>query len=169
MYFRLHVFANFSFPISTLLPIFLICKLWKAERRLPYVVSFAVGLAVPDETSAGLVQVLTALCTLQTRRVPLQVRGDPQDILVMDLTSAAHTHGDPGLLCVQTHELKPYPAPNSSVTYPLILNAQFTCLPSCTLHLKAFSFTSPCMPPDQDIFPHLFVESWLPFHYTSRR
>lgn len=96
----------FSFPVFTLIPKFLICKFWKAEGRLPYVVSFAVCLPVPDEASARLVQVLTALCALQTRRVPLQVRGDPQDILVMDLTSAAHTHGDPGLLCVQTHELK---------------------------------------------------------------
>lgn len=99
------MFANFSFPIYRQFPKFF--KLWKAEGRLPYVVSFAVGLAVPDEASACLVQVLTALCALQTRRVPLQVRGDPQDILVMDLTSAAHTHGDPGLLCVQTRELKP--------------------------------------------------------------
>lgn len=99
--------ANFSFPVYRFILKFLICKLWKAGGRLPYVVSFAVGLAVADEASARLVQVLTALCALQTRCVPLQVRGDPQDILVMDLTSAAHTHGDPGLLCVQTRELKP--------------------------------------------------------------
>lgn len=31
---------------------------------LPYIISFAVGFAVPDETSTGLIQVLAALRTL---------------------------------------------------------------------------------------------------------
>lgn len=30
--------------------------------------------------------------------MPLEVRGDLQDVLVMDLTPTAHTHGNPGLL-----------------------------------------------------------------------
>ena len=71
---------------------------------LPCIVSFTVSLPVSDETSAGLVQILAALCTLEAGCVPLQVRGDSQDVLVVYLTSTAHTHGDSRLLCVRVEE-----------------------------------------------------------------
>lgn len=57
---------------------------------LPDVVPFTVSLSVPDEARAGFVQVLAAFGTFETGGVPLQVRGDPQDVLVMDLVPAAH-------------------------------------------------------------------------------
>lgn len=69
------------------------------RKPLPYVISFAVGLAIPDEASARLIQVLAAFRALQAGCMPLQVRGDSQDVLVMDLTSTADTHSDSGLLC----------------------------------------------------------------------
>lgn len=74
----------------------------KYRRRisiLPYVISFTISLAVPDEASAGLIQVLAAFSTLQAGCVPLQVRGDSQYVLVMYLTSTAYTHRESGLLC----------------------------------------------------------------------
>lgn len=70
-------------------------------ERLPCIISFTVSLSVSDEASARLVQVLTALCTLETGCMPLQVRGDSQDVLVVYLTSTAHTHCDSRLLCVR--------------------------------------------------------------------
>lgn len=66
---------------------------------LPHIISFAVGFAVPDETSAGLIQVLAALRTLEAGCVPLQVGGDSQYVLVMDLTSTSYTHRESWLLC----------------------------------------------------------------------
>lgn len=68
---------------------------------LPGIVSLTVSLSVSDEASAALVQVLAALCTLEAGCVPLQVRGDSQDVLVVYLTSTAHTHCDSRLLCVR--------------------------------------------------------------------
>lgn len=47
-----------------------------SSKLLPYIISFAIGFAVPDETSAGLIQVLAALCTLQAGCMPLQVGRD---------------------------------------------------------------------------------------------
>lgn len=70
-------------------------------ERLPCIISFTVSLSVSDEASAGLVQVLAALCTLEAGCMPLQVRGDSQDVLVVYLTSTAHTHCDSRLLCVR--------------------------------------------------------------------
>lgn len=68
---------------------------------LPCIISFTVRLSVSDEASAGLVQVLAALCTLEAGCMPLQVGGDSQDVLVVYLTSTAHTHCDSRLLCVR--------------------------------------------------------------------
>lgn len=65
---------------------------------LPDVVPFTVSLSVPDEARAGLVQVLAALGTFETGGVPLQVRGDPQDVLVVDLVPAAHAQRHQPLL-----------------------------------------------------------------------
>ena len=65
---------------------------------LPDVVPFTVSLSVPDEARAGLVQVLTALGTFETGGVPLQVRGDPQDVLVVDLVPAANAQRHQPLL-----------------------------------------------------------------------
>lgn len=58
----------------------------------PRIISFTVGFPVPDEASAGLVQILAALCTLEAGCMPLQVRGHSHDVLVVYLTSAAHAH-----------------------------------------------------------------------------
>lgn len=69
------------------------------SKRLPYIISFAIGFAVPDETSAGLIQVLAALCTFQAGCMPLQVGRDSQYVLVMDLTSTSYTHRESWLLC----------------------------------------------------------------------
>lgn len=69
---------------------------------LPCVISFTIRLSVSDEASAGLVQVLAALCTLEAGCVPFQVRGDSQDVLVVYLTSTAHTHRESRLLCVRS-------------------------------------------------------------------
>lgn len=66
---------------------------------LPHIVSFAIGLSVPDETSAGLIQVLAAFRALEAGRVPLQVGGDSQYVLVMDLASTSYTHRESWLLC----------------------------------------------------------------------
>lgn len=63
----------------------------------PDIVPFAVGLAISHEASAGLVQVLAAVRTLQAGCMPLQVWGHLQDVLIVDLAPAAHTHGNPGL------------------------------------------------------------------------
>lgn len=72
---------------------------------LPCIISFTVSLSVSDEASAGLVQVLAALCTLEAGCMPFQVRGDSQDVLVVYLTSTAHTHCDSRLLCEEGNAL----------------------------------------------------------------
>lgn len=86
-------------PISALL-ISPSCICWgrPVPPALPDVIPFAVSLSIPDETCAGLVQVLAALGTFQTCSVPLQVRGDPQDVLVVYLVPAAHAERHQPLL-----------------------------------------------------------------------
>ncbi len=69
------------------------------SKILPYIISFAIGFPVPDETSAGLIQVLAALRTLQAGCMPLQVGRHSQYVLVMDLTSTSYTHRESWLLC----------------------------------------------------------------------
>lgn len=88
--YRLHLISNW-------LRIYKIISVPK--QNLPYIISLAICFPVPYEASACLVQVLVALHALQTGCVPLQVGGDPQDVLVMDLTAAAYTHRKSGLLC----------------------------------------------------------------------
>jgi hypothetical protein len=63
------------------------------------VVALAVGLAVAHEASAALVEELAALLTLEARCVPLQIGRDPQDVLVVDLSAAAHAMRQSLLLC----------------------------------------------------------------------
>lgn len=70
---------------------------------LPDVVPFTVRLPVPDEARAGLVQVLAALGAFEAGGVPLQVRGDPQDVLVVDLVPAAHAQRYQPLFWKTTH------------------------------------------------------------------
>lgn len=65
---------------------------------LPCIISFTVSLSVPDEASARLIQILVALCTLEAGCMPLQVRGNSQDVLVVYLTSTPHAHCDSRLL-----------------------------------------------------------------------
>lgn len=74
----------------------------KELKLLPYIISFAIGFPVPDETSARLVQVLAALGALEAGCVPLQVGRDPQDVLVVDLAPTSHTHRESGLLCTKS-------------------------------------------------------------------
>ena len=93
-----HLFSFFSFSNNAS------CTSPFPPSFLPCIVSFTVSLPVSDEASAGLVQILAALCTLEAGCVPLQVRGDSQDVLVVYLTSTAHTHGDSRLLCVRVEE-----------------------------------------------------------------
>lgn len=75
-----------------------ICGGRPVPAALPDVIPFAVSLSIPDEACAGLVQVLAALGTFQTCSVPLQVRGDPQDVLVVYLVPAAHAERHQPLL-----------------------------------------------------------------------
>jgi hypothetical protein len=56
----------------------------------PDIIPFAVGFAVSDETRARLVKKLMTLGTLETRRVPLEVRSDTQYVLVVDLCAATN-------------------------------------------------------------------------------
>lgn len=65
---------------------------------LPDVVPFAVRLSISDKARARFVKVLAALGTFETGGVPLQVRGDPQDILVVDLVAATRTQRHEALL-----------------------------------------------------------------------
>lgn len=75
-----------------------ICKCRPVPAALPDVVPFTVRLSVPDEARAGLVKVLAAFGTFETGGVPLQVRGDPQNVLVVDLVPAAHAQRHQPLL-----------------------------------------------------------------------
>ena len=61
----------------------------QASVNPPDIVVLAVGLAVSNEAGAGLVEELVALGTAEAGGVPLQVRRDPQDVLVMDSATAA--------------------------------------------------------------------------------
>ena len=54
------------------------------------VVALAVGLAVAHEARAALVEELTALLALQARRVPLEVRRDSQNVLVVNFERASN-------------------------------------------------------------------------------
>lgn len=63
-------------------------------QLLPDIVSFTVGFPVSDKAGTRLVQILITLRTLQTGSVPLEVRRDPQNILVMDLVPTADTQRD---------------------------------------------------------------------------
>ena len=60
-----------------------------APVHLPDIVVLAVGLAVAHEARAGLIEELVALDTAEAGCVPLQVGGDPQDVLVVDGAAAA--------------------------------------------------------------------------------
>lgn len=64
------------------------------KQLLPNIVPFTVGFPVSDKAGTRLVQILIALCTLQTGSVPLEVWRDPQNILVVDLVSTADTQRD---------------------------------------------------------------------------
>ena len=61
--------------------------------HLPDVVALAVGLAVPDEARAGLIEEHVALGAAETSGVPLEVRRDAQDVLVVDGAAATGTVG----------------------------------------------------------------------------
>lgn len=69
------------------------------ERHPPNIVPLAVGLALPNEARARLVQELVALGALEAGGVPLQVGGHPQDVLVVDLGPAPHAQAQSSLLC----------------------------------------------------------------------
>ncbi len=60
------------------------------KARAPAAVVFTEGLAVSDEARAGLIQRPLALRALQTLRVPLQIRKNPQDEAIPDLMPTAH-------------------------------------------------------------------------------
>lgn len=116
----------------------------KVSQLLPYIISFAVCFAISDEASARLIQVLTAFRALQTRSMPLQVRGDPQDVLVVDLTPTAHTHCDSRLLCgmhivyLCYHHVHPCNPPDILAKSPHVL-----CL-LCSLSIPLVLFCHPC-------------------------
>lgn len=66
-----------------------------SRRDSPNVVALTVGLPVPHETGALLIQELLALGAFQTRRVPLQIRRYPQDPLVVNSAAAADAERAP--------------------------------------------------------------------------
>ncbi len=114
------------------------CEITNKAWLVPYVISLAVRLAVSDEASARLVQILTALCALQTGCVPLQVRGHPQDVLVMDLTSTADTHGDPRLLWIwkagiSVHRQDPYQPRKTPASCKYIIIHKSSCFMHASL------------------------------------
>jgi hypothetical protein len=57
---------------------------------VPNVVILAEDFAVSDEASAVLVEELLALAALEAGSVPLEVGGHPEDVLIVDLASAAN-------------------------------------------------------------------------------
>ncbi len=131
------------------------CEITNKAWLVPYVISLAVRLAVSDEASARLVQILTAFCALQTGCVPLQVRGHPQDVLIVDLTSTADTHGDPRLLwiwkqgLVSTDRTPINPAKHRRrVNISLYTRARVSCMRPCfecryrPQHVDSFCFIS---------------------------
>ena len=60
---------------------------------LPDVVLLAEGLSVSDKAGTIFIKKHLALRALEAGRVPLEVRGHPQDVLVVDLPTAAHAKG----------------------------------------------------------------------------
>ena len=63
----------------------------KEERKVsfvPDVISFTVGFPVPNKAGTSLVQILVTFRTLQTCRVPFQIRRNSENILVVDLIAA---------------------------------------------------------------------------------
>ena len=60
---------------------------------LPDVVLLAEGLSVSDKAGTVFVEKHLTLGALEAGRVPLQVGGHPQDVLVVDLPTAAHAKG----------------------------------------------------------------------------
>lgn len=58
---------------------------------VPDIISFTVGFAIPNKARTGLVQILITLCTLQTCRMPFQIRRNPQNILIVNLIAATNT------------------------------------------------------------------------------
>ena len=58
---------------------------------LPDVVLLAEGLSVSDKAGTIFIKKHLALRALEAGRVPLEVRGHPQDILVVDLTTTPDT------------------------------------------------------------------------------
>lgn len=56
----------------------------------PNIITLAVGFAIAHETRTALVQELPALLALQTRRMPLEIGGNAQDILIVYLAATAN-------------------------------------------------------------------------------
>lgn len=68
------------------------CVRFKIQMLIsPDIIPFTVSLPVSYETRAVLVKKLTALLTLKTSCMPLQIRSDPEDVLVMNLTTTSDT------------------------------------------------------------------------------
>ena len=67
------------------------------------IVSLAVGFALAYEAGTALVEVLVTVGALQTGGVPLQVRVDAQNVLVVDLAAAANAQRDPGGPLAEAH------------------------------------------------------------------
>lgn len=67
------------------------------------IVSLAVGLALAYEAGTALVEVLVTVGALQTGGVPLQIRVDAQNVLVVDLAAAANAQRDPGGPLAEAH------------------------------------------------------------------
>ena len=66
---------------------------------LPNIITFAVRLSVAHKTSTCLVQIRVAVRAFETACVPLQVGCYAENVLVLNLRSAADTHRYSTLLC----------------------------------------------------------------------
>lgn len=69
----------------------------------PNIVSLAVRFSVFNKAGTVFVQELVALRALKARRVPFEVRGYPQNVLVVDLRPAPHAHTQSSFLCNRTN------------------------------------------------------------------
>ena len=58
-------------------------------KDIPNIVLFAEGFAVSDKAGTVFIEEHLALGALEAGGVPLQVGGHPQDVLVVDLPTAA--------------------------------------------------------------------------------